>query len=81
MIFFYFFFKQTIIEKCHFQDFLVFLIRKFFLKIAVAVVKMDVETPTKSTGCLKHHILFLIKNSILKISGSTDIRITPDFFS
>jgi hypothetical protein len=36
----------------------------------------------KGTGGLQHHIfLFLMENSILKIFGSMDVKITPDFCS
>jgi hypothetical protein len=34
----------------------------------------------KGTGGLQHHaFLFLMENSILKIFGSVDVKITPDF--
>jgi hypothetical protein len=34
----------------------------------------------KKTGGLQHH-KFLMENSILKIFGSVDVKITPDFCS
>ena len=38
--------------------------------------------PTKGTGGLQHHnFLFLMENSIIKIFGSMNVKITPDFCS
>ena len=39
------------------------------------------EHGTKGTGGLQHHhfFLFLMENSIQKIFGSMDVKITPDF--
>ena len=34
--------------------------------------------PTKTSGGLQHH-KFMMENSILKIFGSMDVKITPDF--
>ena len=34
--------------------FFIYVFLSFFVKIAVPVVKLDVETPTKGTGGLKH---------------------------
>ena len=38
--------------------------------------------PDKGTGGLQHHIfLFSMETSILKIFGSVDVKIIPDFCS
>ena len=43
-------------------------------------MKRRIVWPNKGTGGLQHYYSFLMENSILKIFGSVDVKITPDFF-
>ena len=75
------------LNKCHHSVYDVLSLLNLWLAkktrpVSIFHVGDRVFWPTKGTGSLKHHIfLFLIENSILKIFGSVDVKITPDFCS